>query len=187
MASSSVSALNNKIQYSVDKAIPTTINSISDTSVSKYQVKSQFLINNMKSTTNDSSTSDGGAVNELLTKPSQTVLANSEPTVKEEYGHIRLDISNSVLPREKLASSPSANDGLAEDTELQIRSLGCELIQLAGKLLKLPQVCNFDGTIVVEWSLCHNPLIINGKINLEYIILGGHGNRVRAISKIFLR
>ena len=152
MASSSVSALNNRIQYSVDQAIPTTINSISDTSVSKYQVKSQFLLN-MKSTTNDSSTSDGGAVNEPLAKPSQTAMANSEPTVKEEYGHIRLDISNSVLPREKLASSPSANDGLAEDTELQIRSLGCELIQLAGKLLKLPQVCNFDVTTVVECIL----------------------------------
>ena len=153
MASSSVSALNNRIQYSVDQAIPTSINSISDNSVSKYQVKSQFLLNNMKSTTNDSSTSDGGAVNDLSAKPSLTALANSETTVKEEYGHIRLDISNSVLPREKLASSPSANDGLAEDTELQIRSLGCELIQLAGKLLKLPQVCNFNVTSVVEWSL----------------------------------
>ena len=48
MASSSVSALNNRIQYSVDQAIPTSINSISDTSVSKYQVKSQFQLNNMK-------------------------------------------------------------------------------------------------------------------------------------------
>jgi len=150
MASSSVSALNNRIQYSVEQAIPTSINSISDTSVNKYQVKSQFLLNNMKSTTNDSSTSDGGAVNDLSSKPSLTALANSETTVKEEYGHIRLDISNSVLPREKLASSPSANDGLAEDTELQIRSLGCELIQLAGKLLKLPQVAMATGCVLFQ-------------------------------------
>jgi len=59
---------------------------------------------------------------------------------KEQFGHIKLDISNSVLPFDKLASTPSSNDGLSEDIEHQIRSLGCELIQLAGKLLKLPQV-----------------------------------------------
>merc|ERR1711899_267213 len=66
------------------------------------------------------------------------------------YGHIRLDISNSVLPREKLVSSPSINDGLAEDTELQIRSLGCELIQLAGKLLRLPQVAMATGCVLFQ-------------------------------------
>ena len=56
------------------------------------------------------------------------------------FGHIRLDISNSVLPLDKLSQTPSAKDGLSDEVEMQIRSLGCELIQLAGKLLKLPQV-----------------------------------------------
>ena len=56
------------------------------------------------------------------------------------YGHIRLDISNSVLPLDKLSPTPSAKDGLSEEIEMQIRSLGCDLIQIAGKLLKLPQV-----------------------------------------------
>ena len=56
------------------------------------------------------------------------------------YGHIRLDISNSVLPLDKLSPTPSAKDGLSEEIEMQIRSMGCDLIQIAGKLLKLPQV-----------------------------------------------
>ena len=56
------------------------------------------------------------------------------------FGHIRLDISNSVLPLDKLSPTPSAKDGLSDEVEMQIRSLGCELIQLAGKLLRLPQV-----------------------------------------------
>ena len=141
MASSSVTALHNRIQYSIDPAITTSTNSYSDNLANKYQVKSQMQLNNLKMSTNDNSASDGAMVNDLSSKPAVTGLSNSEQTVKEEYGHIKLDISNSVLPREKLATSPSANDGLVEDTELQIRSLGCELIQLAGKLLKLPQVC----------------------------------------------
>jgi hypothetical protein len=84
------------------------------------------------------------------TKVPVLTLPSSDLTAKEEYGHIKLDISNSVLPREKLASSPSANDGLIEDTELQIRSLGCELIQLAGKLLKLPQVAMAEGCVLFQ-------------------------------------
>ena len=140
MASSNVTTLYNRIQFSVDQEVRPTVNSFSDNSVSKQQVESQVIHYNMKSVTNDSSASDGGTANNVPTKVPVLTLPSSDLTVKEEYGHIKLDISNSVLPREKLASSPSANDGLSEETELQIRSLGCELIQLAGKLLKLPQV-----------------------------------------------
>ena len=57
-----------------------------------------------------------------------------------KFGRIVLDISNSVLPSEKLVTSPSAKDGLSADHEALLRSLGCDLIQIAGKLLKLPQV-----------------------------------------------
>ena len=68
--------------------------------------------------------------------------------IKEySYGHIRLDISNSVLPLDKLNSpSPSVRDGMSQETETAIRSLSCELIQLAGKLLKLPQVRTYTTT-----------------------------------------
>ena len=140
MASSNVTTLHNRIQFSVDQAVRPTVNLFSDNPVNKHQVELQGVHYNMKSMTNDSSVSDGGTANNMSTKAAVLTSASSDLTAKEEYGHIKLDISNSVLPREKLASSPSSNDGLAEDTELQIRSLGCELIQLAGKLLKLPQV-----------------------------------------------
>jgi hypothetical protein len=65
----------------------------------------------------------------------------AEAAAKPQFGKIRLDIWNSVLPRDKLSPTPSQKDGLSEELETQIRSLGCELIQLAGKLLRLPQVC----------------------------------------------
>merc|ERR1712111_124612 len=67
------------------------------------------------------------------------------------YGHIRLDISNSVLPLDKLNSpSPSQRDGMSPETEAAIRSLSCELIQLAGKLLKLPQVAMATGCVLFQ-------------------------------------
>ena len=75
----------------------------------------------------------------ILSPALSAAVPGSEPP-KQQFGKIRLDIWNSVLPREKLAPTPSQKDGLSEDLETQIRSLGCELIQLAGKLLKLPQV-----------------------------------------------
>jgi len=61
-------------------------------------------------------------------------------TAGPKFGKIRLDIWNSVLPLEKLSQTPSQKDGLSADLETQIRSLGCDHIQVAGKLLGLPQV-----------------------------------------------
>ena len=71
-----------------------------------------------------------------------------------KYGHIRLDITNSVLPLDKLSSTPSFKDGLPPDTEVQIRSLSCELIQLAGKLLKLPQVKSLPNNCSPVFLVC---------------------------------
>ena len=56
------------------------------------------------------------------------------------FGRVVLDINNSILPAEKLALSPSSTDGLTNAEEYQIRFLGCDLIQLSGKLLRLHQV-----------------------------------------------
>ena len=77
----------------------------------------------------------------------ENIPALQTPEAKEQqqiYGRIVLDISNSVLPLAKLATTPSSNDGLVEDDEGDIRSLGCDSIQLMGKLLKLPQVQNYS-------------------------------------------
>lgn len=56
------------------------------------------------------------------------------------YGKIVLTLKNQLLPDEKLKSTPSQNDGLDNETETDLRIYGCELIQTAGILLKLPQV-----------------------------------------------
>ncbi|POM62912.1 Cyclin-L1 [Phytophthora palmivora] len=45
-----------------------------------------------------------------------------------------------VLPASSLACSPSLEDGINLNIECLHRSFGCELIQEAGVLLRLPQV-----------------------------------------------
>ena len=76
---------------------------------------------------------------EAISAAASTATPDKEPS-KQQYGRILLDISNSVLPRDKLAETPSSKDGLPTESELQIRSLACDLLQIAGKLLKIPQV-----------------------------------------------
>ena len=66
----------------------------------------------------------------------------SADTKKKEYDYDRILISleNSILPSEKLDETPSMKDGLDRDTENDLRSFACEMIQVAGILLKVPQV-----------------------------------------------
>jgi hypothetical protein len=62
---------------------------------------------------------------------------------KKTYGKIVLTLENAILNSEKLDSEQgtvSQQDGLEKSIELDLRFLGCELIQTAGILLKLPQV-----------------------------------------------
>ena len=71
----------------------------------------------------------------------QTV-GDSLPSVSNniQYGRVIISLENCLLPEDRLASTPSSNDGLDPETEMDLRILGCELIQTAGILLKLPQV-----------------------------------------------
>lgn len=66
----------------------------------------------------------------------------SSKTTPKPYGKILLSLTNCLLPEEKLTPTPSKIDGLDCETEIDLRILGCELIQTAGILLKLPQVSN---------------------------------------------
>lgn len=69
--------------------------------------------------------------NDIVHKPNNNV---------KSYGKVVLTLKNQLLPDEKLAITPSQSDGLDADTETDLRIYGCELIQTAGILLKLPQV-----------------------------------------------
>lgn len=75
----------------------------------------------------------GSAKNEST---SNSVKKNVKP-----YGKVVLTLKNQLLPEEKFVVTPSQLDGLGLETEADLRIYGCELIQTAGILLKLPQVC----------------------------------------------
>jgi len=57
-----------------------------------------------------------------------------------DFSRVIMTLDNTVIPDENLSPTPSMIDGLTEETEMDLRILGCELIQTAGILLKLPQV-----------------------------------------------
>lgn len=57
-----------------------------------------------------------------------------------QFGKIILTLENCLLSDNKIQETPSQQDGLNKDVETDLRILGCELIQIAGILLKLPQV-----------------------------------------------
>ena len=61
-------------------------------------------------------------------------------TLPRLFGKITLTLENCLLSDNKLQETPSQQDGLDKETETDLRILGCELIQISGILLKLPQV-----------------------------------------------
>lgn len=79
----------------------------------------------------------------LIVRTTKMATATKEvmnPPLKK-YGSVVLTLENVLLPPEKLSPSPSQLDGLDSEIEMDLRILGCELIQTGGILLKLPQVC----------------------------------------------
>lgn len=57
-----------------------------------------------------------------------------------DFGRITINLENCKIPFERLHMTPSMKEGLPPRTEYNLRILGCELLQHAGVLLKLPQV-----------------------------------------------
>lgn len=64
----------------------------------------------------------------------------TEGKLPRQFDRIILTLENCLLPEDRLNETPSQQDGLDEQVEIDLRILGCELIQIAGILLKLPQV-----------------------------------------------
>jgi len=89
---------------------------------------------------------------------SQDIAPSSQPSggatpgdqTQEKWGPVVLTISNSVLPLEKLSPTPSSLDGMTQAVEDDLRNLGCNLIQTAGKLLRLPQVAMATGCVMFQ-------------------------------------
>ena len=64
-----------------------------------------------------------------------------------DFSGVCLTLDNILLPEDKLSPTPSMQDGLASEIEQDLRILGCEYIQTAGILLKLPQVRIFSASL----------------------------------------
>ncbi|XP_044763222.1 cyclin-L2 [Coccinella septempunctata] len=77
-------------------------------------------------------------------------VSNSAKTSVKPYGKIVLTLKNQLLPDDKLKNTPSQIDGLDVETENDLRIYGCELIQTAGILLKLPQVAMATGQVLLQ-------------------------------------
>lgn len=65
---------------------------------------------------------------------------------EEKPVRIILSLENCILPEGRLEQTPSQCDGLMTEDEMDIRMLGCEMIQHGGVLLRVPQV---SGSIVL--------------------------------------
>lgn len=94
--------------------------------------------------------------------------------IAKQYGRVVISLENVLLPPERLNPTPSSLDGLDEETETDLRILGCELIQTAGILLKLPQVA------VERVANCHVSLI-------SRLFLGCHGDWAGPVPQILLQ
>lgn len=75
---------------------------------------------------------------------------SASKVIPKTYGKIILTLENCLLPDVKLEPTPSQLDGLDRETESDLRILGCELIQTAGILLKLPQVAMATGQVLFQ-------------------------------------
>lgn len=96
------------------------------------------------------------------------IAVNTKP-----YGKIVLTLQNCLLPEEKLNSTPSNLDGLDAETETDLRILGCELIQTAGILLKLPQVrvCHLRLTFLkLNSNLLANVTLLFGAHKYTFLL-----------------
>ncbi|XP_067131716.1 cyclin-L1 [Centruroides vittatus] len=80
----------------------------------------------------------------------QTNNSTTPPVQKAQYGKVILSLENCILPPEKISPTPSLIDGLDQETEMDLRILGCELIQTSGILLRLPQVAMATGQVLFQ-------------------------------------
>ena len=62
------------------------------------------------------------------------------------------------LSDKQLANSPSRLDGVDEAVENQLRQFGCDLIQEAGILLRLPQAVAATGQVLLQRFYCKKSL-----------------------------
>ena len=81
---------------------------------------------------------------------------------------IYTNLDNFYVSREDLRDSPSRKDGVAEETETELRIFGTTLIQEGGCLLKLPEVVPATGQVLFHRFYCKESM---AKFDVEVGIL----------------
>jgi len=74
-----------------------------------------------------------------------------------------------VLPLDKLSPTPSSADGMTSETEVDLRNIGCNLIQTAGKLLRLPQVAMATACVLYQRFFYSKSYV---RYNFEHVAMG---------------
>jgi len=103
------------------------------------------------------------------TDPPPSMSGDSSQQTQEKWGPVVLTISNSVLPLDKLSPTPSALDGMTQAVEDDLRNLGCNLIQTAGKLLRLPQVAMATGCVMFQRFFYSKSFV---RCSMEHVAMG---------------
>lgn len=68
----------------------------------------------------------------------------------QDFSKVELTLDNPIIPNERLRSTPSARDGCPHELEVDLRIVGCEYIQTAGVLLRLPQVAMATAQVLFQ-------------------------------------
>lgn len=68
----------------------------------------------------------------------------------KEYSGTKLSLDNCIIPTERLVNTPSCKDGCDHKLEVDLRIVGCEYIQSAGLLLRLPQVAMATAQVLFQ-------------------------------------
>jgi hypothetical protein len=95
-------------------------------------------------------------------------------TKKEwQYSRVELYLDSIILGEDKLKPTPSEKDGLDQQSEYDLRYIGCELIQTAGILLKLPQVAMATAQVLFQRyyyfkSFVNNPMEVSRLLHFLY-------------------
>lgn len=132
------------VHTTVTSSTLTTVETITNvlTTVTSLHSNSVNISNNTVSAGADGAGGDGGA-------PGAETDA-SKPMYPRLFNRIVLTLENSLIPEGKIDVTPSSQDGLDHETEKDLRILGCELIQTAGILLRLPQVAMATGQVLFQ-------------------------------------
>lgn len=68
----------------------------------------------------------------------------------QEFSKVQLTLDNVIIPTDRLRNTPSRRDGCSHELEVDLRIVGCEYIQTAGILLRLPQVAMATAQVLFQ-------------------------------------